>query len=70
MIEISHVYKKLKIPSEKFYINLDRYGNTSGASVPLALAEMNEKGMLKRGMKIMLVGFGGGLAYGANLLEW
>lgn len=67
---ISHVYKKLKIPSDKFYINLNRYGNTSGASVPLALAEMNEKGMLKRGMKIMLVGFGGGLAYGANLLEW
>jgi 3-oxoacyl-[acyl-carrier-protein] synthase-3 len=67
---ISHVYKKLKIDSSKFYINLHEYGNTSGASVPLALAEMDEKGMLKRGMKIMLVGFGGGLTYGANLFEW
>ena len=67
---ISHVYKNLKIDASKFYINLDEYGNTSGASVPLALAEMNEKGMLKRGMKIMLVGFGGGLTYGANLFEW
>ena len=67
---ISHVYKKLKADPAKFYINLNEYGNTSGASVPLALAEMNEKGLLHPGMKIMLVGFGGGLTYGANLLEW
>ena len=67
---ISHVYKKLDCPAAKFYMNLDEYGNTSAASIPLALAEMNEKKMLKRGMKIILVGFGGGLTYGANLLEW
>lgn len=67
---ISHVYKKLKCQPSKFYMNLNEYGNTSAASIPLALAEMNEKKMLKRGMKIILVGFGGGLTYGANLLEW
>lgn len=67
---ISHVYKKLKVDASKFFINLDEYGNTSGASIPLALAMMNERGLLKPGMKIMLVGFGGGLTYGANLFEW
>lgn len=67
---ISHVYKKLKVDASKFFINLDEYGNTSGASIPLALAMMNEQGLLKPGMKIMLVGFGGGLTYGANLFEW
>ena len=45
-------------------------GNTSAASIPLALAEMNEKGLLKKGMKIILVGFGGGLTWGALLMEW
>ena len=67
---IKHVYKKYQCPQEKFYINLQEYGNTSAASIPLALAEMNEKGLLKKGMKIILVGFGGGLTWGALLMEW
>lgn len=67
---IANVYKKMKCNPEKFYMNLQEYGNTSGASIPLALAEMDEKGLLKRGMKIICVGFGGGLTWGATLLEW
>lgn len=67
---IKHVYKKYQCPQDKFYMNLQEYGNTSAASIPLALAEMNEKGILKRGMKIILVGFGGGLTWGALLMEW
>ena len=67
---IKHVYKKYQCPQEKFYMNLQEYGNTSAASIPLALAEMNEKGILKKGMKIILVGFGGGLTWGALLMEW
>lgn len=62
--------KRLKIPMEKFYIDLDKYGNTSAASIPIALDEMNEKGMLNEGDKIILVGFGGGLTWGSILLQW
>ena len=51
-------------------MNLQEYGNNSAAIIPLALAEMNEKGLLKKGMKIILVGFGGGLTWGALLMEW
>lgn len=67
---ISHVYKKLGIPAEKFYINVDRYGNTSSASIPIVLDEMREKSLLKKGEKIMCVGFGAGLTWGATLLTW
>lgn len=67
---IDHVSKKLKIPEEKFYTNLQYYGNTSAASIPIALAEMNEKSMIKRKDKIIVVGFGGGLTWGSALIEW
>ncbi|KEI01956.1 ketoacyl-ACP synthase III [Clostridium botulinum] len=67
---IEFVSKKLKIPQDKFYVNLDKYGNTSGASIPIALDEMNKKGMFKKGDKIILVGFGGGLTFGAHLIQW
>ena len=67
---IRHVYKKMNIDPSKFYINVSEYGNTSAASIPLVLGEMNEKKLLKRGMKIVCVGFGAGLTYGANLIEW
>ncbi|MBU5487768.1 ketoacyl-ACP synthase III [Clostridium sp. MSJ-8] len=66
---IDFAAKKLKISTDKFYLNLDRYGNTSSASIPLALNEMYENGLLKRGMKIIMVGFGGGLTCGAVLIE-
>lgn len=67
---IDHVANKLKIPKESFYTNLQYYGNTSAASIPIALAEMEEKSMLNRGDKIITVGFGGGLTWGAALIEW
>lgn len=67
---IKHVYKKYQCSNKKFYMNLQEYGNTSAASIPLALAKMNEEGLLRKGMKIILVGFGGGLTWGAILMEW
>ncbi|NFH88687.1 ketoacyl-ACP synthase III [Clostridium botulinum] len=67
---LDYVAKKLKIDINKFYTNLDKTGNTSSASVPLALNEVYEKGLLNEGDKILLVAFGGGLSYGATLLEW
>ncbi|MCM1273554.1 MAG: ketoacyl-ACP synthase III [Clostridium sp.] len=67
---IESVAKKCKQPIEKFYVNLDEYGNTSSASIPIAMDEMNEKGLLKPGMKIICVGFGAGLTWGGAYLEW
>ncbi|AGK99496.1 beta-ketoacyl-ACP synthase III [Clostridium pasteurianum] len=67
---IDSAAKRLEIDSDKFYMNLDRYGNTSAASIPLALNEMARNGLLHRGDKIILVGFGGGLTFGAALIEW
>ena len=55
---------------EKLIINVTRYGNTSAASIPLALDEANEKGLLKRGGYVLLSGFGAGLAWGTTLLRW
>jgi 3-oxoacyl-[acyl-carrier-protein] synthase-3 len=62
--------KRLKIPEEKFYLNIEEYANTSAASIPLALDELNRNGKLSRGDLILTVGFGGGLAFGANLIIW
>lgn len=67
---IDSAQKKTGIPLEKWYVNIDRFGNVSSASIPLALDEMNKKGMLKPGDKILLTGFGGGLASGAMVFEW
>lgn len=67
---IDSAAKRLEINSDKFYMNLDKYGNTSAASIPLALDEMAKNGLLHRGDKIILVGFGGGLTFGAALIEW
>lgn len=64
------VSKRLKIPMEKIPVNLDQYGNTSAASIPVLLDEMNRDGRLQRGDKIVLSGFGAGLTWGAMLLEW
>lgn len=67
---IEFVSKKLRVSQDKFYVNLDKYGNTSGASIPIALDEMNKKDMFKKGDNIILVGFGGGLTFGAHLIQW
>ena len=65
---IDHCAKKLGSP-EKFYKNIDRYGNTSAASIPLALYDMNREGLLKPGQKVLAVGFGGGLAWAGALQD-
>lgn len=67
---IQFAAKKLDISMDKFYINIHEYGNTSAASIPIAISEMEEKNLLKRGNKIIAVGFGAGLTSGACLIEW
>lgn len=67
---IQSVAKRLKVSEEKFPISLDHCGNISAASVPILLDEMNQKGMLKKGDKIVMSGFGGGLTWGTAFLEW
>ena len=62
------VAKKLKAPLEKFYLNLKNFGNTSSASIPIALAEMFEKKLIKKGDKLILTGFGAGLTWGSMLI--
>ncbi len=67
---IASIQKRLGCKSEKLYMNIAEYANTSSASIPVALDEMVHKGMLKKGMKVVCVGFGAGLTWGAALLEW
>jgi len=62
--------RRLHIPAEKIYLNIEEYANTSSASIPIALDEMNRNGKLKKGDLILTVGFGGGLTYGGNIIIW
>jgi 3-oxoacyl-[acyl-carrier-protein] synthase-3 len=62
--------RALGIPPEKMMINIHRYGNTSSASMPIALCEAWEEGRLREGQRVALASFGGGLAWGAMILEW
>ena len=62
--------RRLKQPIEKFPMNIDRCANTSSATIPILLDEINQKGMLNRGDKIVLSGFGGGLTWGSVYLTW
>src|SRR4030095_9172656 len=60
----------LKLPMDRFIVNLERYGNNSTASIPIAMGGSLEKGQSKPGDKIVMVGFGGGLTWGALAAEW
>lgn len=62
--------RRLKVPMDRIPINIDRYGNTSAASVPILLDELKRDGKLERGDKLVLAGFGSGMTWGATLLEW
>jgi 3-oxoacyl-[acyl-carrier-protein] synthase-3 len=62
--------KRLGIPEEKFFLNIEEYANTSSASVPIALDELNRSGKIQKGDLIMTLGFGAGLTYGGNLILW
>lgn len=67
---IDFASRKLGIPMEKIWVNIDRYGNTSSASVAIALDELNRSGKLKKGDLIIMTAFGGGLADGVNLIRF
>jgi 3-oxoacyl-[acyl-carrier-protein] synthase-3 len=67
---IRAVAKSLHVPVERMYINVDRYGNTSAASVPMALCETIDEGRIKPGDNIVLVAFGTGLSWAAVTLRW
>ena len=67
---IESASKQLKIGDDKVFTNLDRYGNTSAASIPIALCEAIEQGKISAKDKIVMVGFGAGLTWGASVVEW
>lgn len=67
---IQNGVKRIGIPMEKVVINIDRYANTSAASIPIALSEVVTQNKIQRGMNILLLGFGAGLTCGGILLEW
>jgi 3-oxoacyl-[acyl-carrier-protein] synthase-3 len=62
--------KKLRLPRERTVVNIDRYGNTSAASIPLALAEAADDGRIKEGDLVLLSGFGAGMTWASALLRW
>jgi 3-oxoacyl-[acyl-carrier-protein] synthase-3 len=67
---IDHAAKKLGFPQEKVVINVDRYGNTSSGSIPLALAEAAADGRLRSGQLVLMTGMGAGLTWGSALMRW
>lgn len=67
---VEAVAKRLEEPICKFPMNLEEYGNTSSASIPLLLHELSEKGLLRKGDQLVFAGFGGGLTWGASILKW
>jgi 3-oxoacyl-[acyl-carrier-protein] synthase-3 len=67
---IEHAAEKLGIPREKIVINVERYGNTSSGSIPLALAEAQADGRLRDGALVLMTGMGAGLTWGSGLIEW
>jgi 3-oxoacyl-[acyl-carrier-protein] synthase-3 len=67
---IDAIAQYLELPVERFFVNVDRYGNTSAASVPIALDEARKAGRIKAGEVTLLVAFGAGLTYGSALIRW
>ena len=62
--------KKLKVSMDRIFVNIDRYGNISSASMAIALDEANRQGRIKKGDLVLLCGFGGGLTWGSSLIRW
>ncbi|HLA28140.1 MAG TPA: 3-oxoacyl-[acyl-carrier-protein] synthase III C-terminal domain-containing protein, partial [Syntrophales bacterium] len=67
---IEATMEKLGLPMEKAFVNIDKYGNTSSASVPIAMDEARKQGRLRKGNIVMLVAFGGGLTWGSSVIRW
>lgn len=67
---IDAMAKRLELPMEQIFVNIDRYGNTSAASIPIAMCEAQAAGRLKRGDHLAITAFGGGLTWGSALIRW
>jgi 3-oxoacyl-[acyl-carrier-protein] synthase III len=67
---LDYLRKKVKIPEEKFIIDMKDIGNTVSATIPIALKRAEEKGRLKKGDKVLIIGFGVGLSWGSTIIEW
>jgi len=67
---IEAVARRMKLPLDKFWLNLETTANTSGASIPISLDQAVRSGKLKDGMKIVMVGFGSGLTYAGTFCTW
>jgi 3-oxoacyl-[acyl-carrier-protein] synthase-3 len=67
---IESTMEKLGLPMEKAFVNIDKYGNTSSASIPIAIDEARKEGRLSKGDIVMLVAFGGGLTWGSSIIRW
>ena len=67
---LTAVAERLQIPMDKVYTNLHKYGNTSSASIPIAIDEAHRNGKIPAGSNVLLISFGAGLTWGAALLEW
>ncbi|NPA95850.1 MAG: ketoacyl-ACP synthase III [Thermodesulfobacteria bacterium] len=67
---LEHLRERLGLPKDKVFINIHKYGNTSAASIPIALDEANRQGKLKKGDKILLISFGGGFTWAGVTIEW
>jgi 3-oxoacyl-[acyl-carrier-protein] synthase III len=64
------IRRKIKVPKEKFFVNLESFGNSVSSSIPLALYDAEQKGLLKKGMKVMLVGFGIGYSWAGTIIKY
>jgi 3-oxoacyl-[acyl-carrier-protein] synthase-3 len=67
---MDHASQRLGIPRERMVVNVDRYGNTSSGSIPLALVEAQTDGRLEKGDLVLMTGMGAGLTWGSTLMEW
>ena len=67
---IQSAAKRLSLPMEKVFVNIDKYANTSGASIPIALDEAHREGRIKRGDVVVLAGFGAGLTWAGMVMKW
>ncbi|NLV77681.1 MAG: ketoacyl-ACP synthase III [Tissierellia bacterium] len=67
---INSAAKRLKVPKDRVYVNLDRYGNMSSASIPIALEEAYREGLINKGDNILMVAFGAGLTWASVILKW
>ncbi len=67
---IESIAKRLKLRQERVYLNIDKYGNTSAASIPIALDQCRREGKINSGDIILTVAFGGGLTWGANVIQF